>query len=108
MQAIYHAIQPASDPMLDFDERDLVSMAEAAGFAELHLDLQITVEPTQPTHWESFLNSSGNPKIPTFAEAMQQALTAEEGALLTGPLQPQVEQGRGQRRMAVAYLWAVK
>jgi len=34
-----------SDPMMNFTEKDLVAQAEAAGFAEVHVELLIDVEP---------------------------------------------------------------
>jgi hypothetical protein len=54
------------------------------------------------------MNSSGNPKIPTLAEAMDEALTAAERERLVAALRPAVEEGRGEWRMGHAYLWAVK
>lgn len=105
--AVYEAIQPAdTDPMLDFDERDLILLAEGAGFNEIHLQLHADIEPVKPMAWATFLNSAGNPRIPTFGEAMDQALTPEEAARLAAQLRPQVEQGLGERRSAVAYLTA--
>lgn len=109
VKAVYDAIQPpGSDPMLDFDERDLVALAERAGFEEVHLHLEIDVNRPEPRPWEVTLNSSGNPRIPTLAEAMGQALTPGEAERLTAHLRPLVEQGDGWRQMAVAYLWAVR
>lgn len=58
--------------------------------------------------WETFLHVSGNPKIPTLNEAMDEALTADERAALTAELRPLVQQGRGRWRIATVYLWAVK
>lgn len=107
LRDVYEAIQPpATDPMLTFDERDLLGMAERAGFVEVHLQLQADIEPTKPMAWTTFLHSSGNPTIPTLTEAINDALTPSQSAELTACLQPQVEQGIGQRRMAVAYLHA--
>ena len=54
------------------------------------------------------MNSSGNPKIPTIGEAMDQALTPEERERFAEHLRPLVEEGRGVWRMAHAYLTAVK
>jgi arsenite methyltransferase len=111
IKAIYQAIQPESDPMLDFDERDLVALANDAGFDEVHLQLQIDVgrsDPYKPRSWQTFVNSSGNPRIPTLAEAIDQALAPDEARRLTEHLQPLVEQGRGQQRSAVAYLRAIR
>jgi arsenite methyltransferase len=105
---VYEAIQPETDPMLDFDERDLVELAEAAGFFPIRLALEAEITPHEPRQWETFLHSSPNPKVPTLDEAMDQALTSEERAALVGELRPLVEDGRGVWRMAHAYLWAVK
>jgi hypothetical protein len=57
---------------------------------------------------EVFLNSAGNPKIPTFAEAMDEALTPQEREQVTEHLRPLVEKGRGVWRMAYADPNAVK
>jgi arsenite methyltransferase len=110
LKEVYDAIQPpGSDPMLGFDERDLVTLAEHTGFGEVHTQLTIDIRPPEPLPWHAMLNSSGNPRIPTAAEAMRQALTAEQTDHLTAHLRPLVEQGRGQRRTAVTYrLWALR
>jgi len=104
----YEAIQPAdSDPMRNFDERDLISFAETAGFDEIHLELTHDVRRAQPRPWAAVLNIAANPLVPTLAEAMHQALTAEETDRLTAHLQPLVEQGHhGKQRIAIAYLSA--
>ena len=105
---VYASRQPPDDPMLDFDERDLVSLAEDAGFFPIHLEYRADIEPPEARNWESFVHSSGNPKIPTLAEAMDEALTAAERERLVAALRPAVEEGRGAWRMGHAYLWAVK
>ena len=105
---VYARRQPADDPMLDFDERDLVSLAERAGFFPIHLAYRADIEPPEARNWDSFVHSSGNPKIPTLAEAMDEALTADERDRLVAALRPAVEEGRGAWRMGHAYLWAVK
>ncbi len=74
LNAVYDAIQPPeTDPMLRFDERDLVALAEAAGFYPVSLDLHAEVKPTEPQRWETFLRTSGNPRIPTVGEAVEDA-----------------------------------
>jgi SAM-dependent methyltransferase len=107
--AVYEALQPRdSDPMFDFDEPDLVRLAEEAGFFPIRLDLEAVIDRTPPRAWDGFLNSSGNPNIPTLAEAMEQALTPDERKRLIALLRPQVEHGLGELRMASAYLLATK
>ena len=105
---VYARRQPADDPMLDFDERDLISLAEGTGFFPIHLDYRADIEPPEARDWDSFVHSSGNPKIPTLAEAMDEALTADERDRLVAALRSAVEEGRGAWRMGHAYLWAVK
>ncbi len=107
--AVYRRLQPPDrDPMLNFDERDLLAHAQEAGFAEVRLDLHAEVVRHQPRKWETFVASAGNPKIPTFGEAMRQALAPDEAARLTAHLRPLVERGEGLGRMALAYLSATK
>jgi arsenite methyltransferase len=109
LRGVFEAIQgPDTDPMLDFDERDLLRFAEDAGFFPISLMLDTVIEPPPPRAWEGFANSSGNPNIPTVAEAMEQALTIAERDQLTAHLRPLVEQGLGEWRMASAYLAATR
>jgi arsenite methyltransferase len=109
IKAIYERIQPAdSDPMVDFDERNLLALTEAAGFADIYLELNAEITPAAPRRWETVLHSSGNPKDPTLAEAMRETLTPDEAERYTAYLRPRVEEGHGTNRWATAYLWAVK
>jgi ubiquinone/menaquinone biosynthesis C-methylase UbiE len=107
---VYLRLQPPNtDPMVDFDERDLIVYAERAGFKEVHLELRVDVQPpSESVSWESHLRSSGNPKIPTLEEAIRQALTPDEAEEFVAHLRPLVETRQGIERSAVAYLWAIK
>jgi arsenite methyltransferase len=109
LQALFDRIQPPdSDPMLTFDDRDLVDLTEGAGFNEIRLTLQVEVRPPDPMPWQTFLDVAWNPKLPTFAEAMEQVFSPEERDAYVAVLRPLVEGGRGSRRMATSFLWAVK
>ncbi len=108
LSAVYSRLQPATDPMLDFDERDLFNMAEKAGFGEIHLELQADMTLVPAAKWETMLRMAGNPHIPTLEEAMKQTLSNEEIEILTSQLRPQVEKGQGTGKSAKAYLWARK
>jgi SAM-dependent methyltransferase len=108
VEQVYAEIQPPDDPMLDFDERDLIRLAERTGFFPIELELQAEIRAIEPRPWDFFLNSSGNPRIPTIAEAMDQALTADERVRFATHLRVLVEEGKGVSRMASAYLSAVK
>jgi SAM-dependent methyltransferase len=107
--AVYERLQPPdTDPMLDFDERDLIRLAEESGFFPIHAHLEAEISPREPLSWQSFLAASGNPNIPTFAEAMEQALTPEEQERVSEYLRPLVEEGRGEWRMATLHLAATR
>ena len=110
VEAVYESIQPrGEDPMIDFDDRDLVRHAENAGFGEVDLELRVTVRNRKPpVPWDRFLRSSGNPLIPTIGEALDRCLSTGEIAEFTTYLRPLVESGAGQERMAFAFLTARK
>ncbi|HET7088246.1 MAG TPA: methyltransferase domain-containing protein, partial [Anaerolineae bacterium] len=109
VKAIYHGIQPLTDPVLDFDERDLIAFVEKAGFGEIHIQLEAEIQPySEDVNWETYLRRAGNPKIPTLEEAMWEALTPDEVERFTAHLRPLVENKRGVHKSAIAFLWAVK
>jgi arsenite methyltransferase len=108
VHAVFDEAQPQGDPMVDFDERDLIRQAEVAGFFPVRVDLRLVVESQEPRSWEGFLHSAGNPNIPTLAEVMDTALTSAEQDRLSDYLRPRVERGLGRWRMGSAYLWAAK
>jgi ubiquinone/menaquinone biosynthesis C-methylase UbiE len=109
LHAVYHDAETRRlDPMLDFDERDLIRLAEEAGFFPISLKLDAVVEPLPARAWEGFIDMAGNPNAPTLREAMRQALTPAERDELTTYLRPLVERGDGVWRMAHAHLIASK
>jgi arsenite methyltransferase len=110
VEAVYAAIQPpGEDPMLDFDDRDLVRLARQAGFPEVRLELQVSVRARKdPAPWDRFMRTAGNPLVPTFAQALDQALSRTDAARFADHLRPLVEAGRGVDRTALAYLTATK
>jgi arsenite methyltransferase len=109
LRALYESFQPRdTDPMVDFDERDLLSLAEKAGFYPIHLELEAEIRPSDPVPWDTFVNRAGNPRIPTIGDAMEQVLTEDERVRFTAHLRPLVEEGLGTWRMAMAFVHAVK
>lgn len=109
VRALYERFQPLdTDPMLNFDERDLLAHAESAGFSKIRLDYEATIGPKKPMRWEYLLHSSGNPRIPTLEEAINQTVTPSEAEQFVAYLRPRVEAGEGIGREAVAYLSAMK
>jgi len=110
VKQLYRDLQPPeSDPMMNFDERDLLAWAEAAVFREVNVELQLQVKPwSHPMNWTEFLHSAANPRIPTPEEAMRQALSPADAETLKRHLRPLIESGNGIDRLACAYLAARK
>jgi arsenite methyltransferase len=107
LNAVYDALQPPdTDPMLNFDERDLVRLAEEAGFYPISLQYDAEIRRVDTCPWDAFRNQAGNPQIPTLAEAMADALTNAEQRVLTTVLRPLVEDGIGTWRLGHAFLFA--
>jgi ubiquinone/menaquinone biosynthesis C-methylase UbiE len=97
--------------MTDFDERDLLAWAEAAGFGSIRLHYEATIDQTawlSGIGWDAFLAFSPNPLCPTVAEAIRQALDRDEQRRFEAHLRPLVENGQGAARSATAYLAATK
>ena len=104
--AVYtvHEADSTVDPMLNFDERDLLRYAEEAGFFPLALTLEVEVRPTDAEPFDALLNRAANPLSPTLAEAMAEVLTPVERERVVTYLRPLVESGGGVWRMAYASL----
>ncbi len=95
--------------LVDFDDRDLLEFAENAGFSSIHLQYEAEISPgTWFTSWDAFLDTSGNPLIPTQREAIQRALTPQEAERFEAHLRPLVERGEATNRLASAYLFGRK
>jgi arsenite methyltransferase len=110
LTAYYAGLAPAAgDQLLSFDDGDLLDLAEAAGFGEIHLELRVDVRTSrQPCPWDRFLRMSPNPLLPTAGQVLGEALDRREAGELTSYLRPLVETGTGRRRQALAGLAAIK
>ncbi len=106
--AFHRAGSPEVKTMVDFDENDLVRLAEASGFEAIDLHLNVSVMPAARRDWDRILNSSPNPLAPTLGEAIAASLDRREATLFQDALRLSVETGRGKHRLAVAYLRAGK
>jgi ubiquinone/menaquinone biosynthesis C-methylase UbiE len=97
------------DPMMNFDERDLLRCAEDAGFEEVHIDLVVDVEPgSWVLDWDRLLALAPNPNAKTPGEVISETLTPEEAGRFEAHLRPLVDSGRGIKRSAFAFLQARK
>jgi arsenite methyltransferase len=102
----YRRHQPDNDAMGDFDERDLLAHAEAAGFTEVTLDYRAHTGPADPITWETLVKIAPNPLVPSFGEVLDEALEPSERDTLVRHLKERVESGARRTRIATAYLTA--
>ncbi|MFZ2060543.1 MAG: class I SAM-dependent methyltransferase [Candidatus Binatus sp.] len=100
--------QHVNDAMLNFNERDLLMMAIAAGFAGVHVELDLGAGPMPPMNWNTLMKSSGNPLIPTNGEVIREIFTPEEQARFEHHLRPIVERGGRLWRTHGSFTWAFK
>jgi arsenite methyltransferase len=113
VKAFFDDRAPGERTLVDFDERDLVGLAEAAGFRTVELDYEARIQNgTRPwgtdVSWDVFVRSSGNPCAPTLDEALDGALDADERRAFEDHVRPLFETAQGTSRSAVAYLRARK
>ncbi len=112
VKATYDRLKdPATTTMVDFDDRDLVRLAEAAGFERVHLECHIDIEPDSQTHaisLDALLDIAPNPLAPTVRETINAALTESEQDRFLAHLDRAVTDGTPLRRSALAYLAARK
>jgi ubiquinone/menaquinone biosynthesis C-methylase UbiE len=109
VRALYDGLQPATDPMLDFDERDLFAFADQAGFREIHMDYRADVtHPKEKLLWDNLVRGSGNPKIPSIVDVLTDVLTREERDRFVAYFRPRVEGGEVTFRSGNVYLWGTK
>ena len=114
VKAFYHRVQPRdTDPMHEFDERDLLRHAEDARFADIRLDFEAVVARGNPEGWgekawDTLATAPPNPLVPSLEEVAERVLSPEEARRLLGHLRPLVEAGLRTRRHALAYLRATR
>jgi arsenite methyltransferase len=111
VRGVYLSAEVGNGPMLDFDERDLLSLAGEAGFTALALDYRarIDVPAPAPGEWDALKRTAPNPLAPTYAEAMAAVLTGPERERMETHFRELIGAGAPARSTAaVAYLGAVR
>jgi ubiquinone/menaquinone biosynthesis C-methylase UbiE len=112
VKASYMATRdPAADSMMDFDEHDLLRLAENAGFEQLHLECHVDIEPfaqMRATDLQTLLDIAPNPLAPSLREVLDAALGAADRDRFLAHFERAVAEDMPIRRSAVAYLVARK
>jgi arsenite methyltransferase len=108
----YRGVPADQDPMLNFDERDLLRWARVVGFAALELDYRAEVEVPEPlptTDWEVLKKTAPNPLAPTVEEAVAHTLTSQERDRFEDHVRAVLAAGTPARKtLATAYLRAIR
>jgi SAM-dependent methyltransferase len=108
----YETVPVDQDPMLNFDERDLLRWAAGAGFEALELDYRAEVAVPQPQltgDWQVLRKTAPNPLAPTLDEAMARTLTVAERERFSDHARAVLASGAPLRRtIATAYLRGVR
>ena len=97
--------------MLDFDDRDLVDLARAAGFDRVHVECHIDLEPgalMPGATLERLLESAPTSVAPTIGEAVDRALNNLERREFLTALRYAIHDGNAIRRTATARVVAHK
>lgn len=95
-------------PIANYSERDLIRVAQAAGFENLHLELHIDVIPSPIPNWQAFLESSPHPLAPPLSVILAEQFSAEERQLFETVMRPLIEDPRSLTTDRAAYLTARK
>jgi arsenite methyltransferase len=98
----------ANSPITNYSERDLLNMARAAGFAEIHLQLHIDLVPSIVTSWDVFLGSSPHPWAPSLNQILGERFTEDERQFFEQMVRPSVESGKNVTTDRAMYLQAQK
>lgn len=98
-------------PMVDFDERDLMTWAETSGFEAVELDYRAQLDvPAEPINdWDALKRVAPNPLVPTYGEAIAAALTNDERERLDAHMAALAAARTPTRRTeAIAFLRALR
>lgn len=110
------ALRASEDPgfraaMMDFDDRDLATLAQAAGFERVHVECHLDITPgpaDAAVSLDALLDRAPNPNARTVREALAAALTEAEQHEFVTALDRAFVERRAISRMAVAYASATK
>lgn len=97
-----------ASPIANYSERDMIRLAQAAGFSGLHLELHIDTLPSVVRSWEVFVNSSPHPLAPPLRVIMSEQFTAAEQELFERTMRPVVEDPKAVTTDRMLYLTAKK
>lgn len=97
-----------ADPMMNFDERNLMSCAIDTGFKEVTLKYEAMISHQAQWHWDILYKAPPNPNAKSLEEKVNKTLSAEEKEQFLAYFKPLVETSKANRVFAFAHLIATK
>lgn len=97
----------STDPMMNFDERDLLALLEDTGFDRITLEYKAEIGNAS-SNYDWLINAAPNPTVRPVAQIMQEVLTPEEQLAFEAYLRPVIETTTTKRHMASALVLAIK
>ena len=98
----------AASCLTSYTERDLLRMAQGAGFGKLRLELCIDLGTAAPTSWEVFLDIAPHPWAPSLRQILDERFLPDERQLLEAVLRPGVEAGQHTSVERMAYITGIR
>jgi ubiquinone/menaquinone biosynthesis C-methylase UbiE len=98
----------AANPMTNYTERELFSIARQAGFEHVHLELHIDERRIPPREWTSFCAMAPHPLAPSLNQILSSEFTPAERDLFETAMRPVVEKGEFGTASRMIYLRADK
>ena len=98
----------ASNPLVNYSERDLLAWVQDAGFRDIHMELHVSVRRSEGIPWRTFLASAPHPLAPTLEHVLGERFDEAERREFERLLRPAVEAGVDNEVERQVYLTAGK
>ncbi|MDQ2820585.1 MAG: methyltransferase domain-containing protein [Pseudomonadota bacterium] len=98
----------AQHPCTNFTERDLVHLAQGAGYQDVHMEFHIDVQSVTQTSWQAFLESSPHPLAPSVRQIITDDFDASDRDYFIAQYRPVIEAGNTPGTTRTAFLTARK
>lgn len=80
------------NPLVNFDERDLMNTAHRAGFTEVHLTYEASIRPNARMAWELLYTAAPNPNARPLRDVLEGEFSSYEATQVVEYLKPYVEE----------------
>ncbi len=96
------------NPIVNYSERDLLTMVVTCGFSDIHLQLNIDVHRALSTSWDVFIGTSPHPWAPSLSSIFAHRFSADDRQFFEQIVRPSVEAGLNTETDRMVYIDARK